>query len=246
MSKEVTKKESAEVATMDFGMDDPILAEEIIIPKLLVMQPGSSAVTKGEASFGQMLDSMTGEKLGDLKNPVEFIPFFFERVFYVSRKEGSRWKFDRIVPFTAANKDTPYETTINGQNFKNEKAWQYYVMLPGDMSIPRIITFKGMSRRAGEILYTDAYVKSKMLKKRHVDFVYELKGFPKENEKGTFAMITATKKRETTPEELREVYPWFKSIKEGMAKAHTESEEQESQASTVETQARVKDIPDQF
>lgn len=244
MTSEVVKKESTEVANFDFKMDQPILSEEIIIPKILVMQPGSTLVTKSEAVFGQMIDSMSGEVLGDFKNPLKFIPFYFERVYYISKKEGTRFKFDRLEPYTID--DRKYEETINGVTYKNEKAWQYYVMLTDDMSIPRIITFKGMSRRAGEVLYTDAYVKSAMLKKRHVDFVYELAGQPHTNEKGTFAKISAKKSRATTMEELKDIHPWFMAVKEGLAKSHNSANDEEETSTAREHSPQVNDIPDQF
>ena len=46
----------------DWGAS-PLSAKDIIIPRMLVMQPMSDMVTAGEAAFGEFRDSLNKEKL---------------------------------------------------------------------------------------------------------------------------------------------------------------------------------------
>ena len=77
-SKEVVKKEKNELANpikMDEWGGSPITSQDIILPRILMMQPMSDMVTEGNAAFGEFRESLNGTKLGDFKNPIEIVPF---------------------------------------------------------------------------------------------------------------------------------------------------------------------------
>ena len=79
MSKEVTTQNTGtELAqpAQSWAMPSGMNSNDIVIPKIACAQAMSKSVIDGDARFGDFLDSMTMDKLGDLKNPVNFIPFF--------------------------------------------------------------------------------------------------------------------------------------------------------------------------
>src|SRR4051812_2896032 len=65
-----------------------VLASDFVTPKILIMQ-GLSELLKDRTkrlSQGDIVRSTTGEKLGDDKNPVEFIPLRYNSKWMLSEK----------------------------------------------------------------------------------------------------------------------------------------------------------------
>src|SRR3954471_23034774 len=62
----------------DWGMPK-LTAQDVVLPKILAMQGMSKLVTDGVAVMGEFRDSLNNVVLGDLKNPIEFIPFHLEK-----------------------------------------------------------------------------------------------------------------------------------------------------------------------
>jgi len=227
MSKEVAKAQDTAVATQDlnaWGTND-VSSKEIVIPKILAMQGLSQMVLDGEAAFGDFMNSMTKEKLGDLKNSVEFIPFHRESVWIISCKRDGNWKFDSITPITPQNDGYAYEEVRNGVEYKNERCLNFYVLTPKDMSLPMVISFKGMSRKQGNILNTIMYVQNRAQGKVPPAKAMELYGAKESNDKGTFVVLKTRVKRESTAEEINACLEWYKIITSGGAAAHKEEAE---------------------
>lgn len=224
MGKEVTKKASTEVAPVDldaFGGGN-MSSEDVVIPKVLTMQGLSKLVTEGKAKFGDFVDSLNSEVLGDIEKGLEFIPFHLEKTWVVSRKEGNRYMFDHTEPVTAANENKKWEEVIDGKEYKNEKAFNFYCIMPHDPSIPYLLQFKSTSLKAGRELATQMYIKNRAAGKVPPAKVMVLSGSRISNDKGTFAVLKTGIERDSSQEEIMNCLEWFKTISAGGAKVHDE------------------------
>lgn len=226
-NQEVANKESTEVtASMDMGAwgTPQVSASDIIIPKILCMQGLSVLVADDKAKMGDLVDSMTQEVIGNCaKKPVQFIPFHMEKILIVSKLVGTDYSFDHIENVTSENENRPYEEVIGPDTFKNEFAMNFYVLRPEDMSLPYIISFKGMSRKAGKILATQMFVRNAAAGKIPPAFVMELSGTKTKNDKGTFYVLESKAVRESSQEEVNSAFTWYKTVNSGGVKAHEDS-----------------------
>ena len=221
MTKEVQKQESNAVANIDvdaFG-GGGLSGADVVIPKILVMQGLSKQVTEGHAKFGDLVDSLSSQVVGNAVNaPLEFIPFLMEKQWVVFTKMNGIWKFNKFEPVTVANENKPWEEIINGVEYKNEKCFNFYSILPSDPSMPYVISFKATSQKTGRELATQMYVKNKAAGKVPPAFVMNLKGDKVTNDKGTYVVLKTEINRESTMDEIQNCLTWFKTIQSGGAK----------------------------
>lgn len=209
-----------------------ISSRDIVIPKILCMQGLSKLVVDGEAKFGDFVDSMTNAKLGDMKTPLEFIPFKMDKFYIVSRKEGNTFKFIKTEPVTPQNENRGYfSKDSNGIEYKNDLVMQMFVLLPNDMSLPYAITFKGMSGKAGRVLATQMYIRNIQAGLTPASYTMELYGTKTENDKGVFVVLNTRPKRKTTQEELVTAYSWEQTLSKAKVRVDEEETHPESPAS---------------
>lgn len=232
MSKEIAKQTGTEVATQPSGWAMPkgMTSQDIVIPKIACAQAMSKCVVDGEARFGDFIDSMTGEKLGDLKNPVTFIPFYMKKLWAISKKEGGDWKFLKTEEVTMMNGGKSYFEVEDGVEYKNEMLYNFYVIKENDSTLPYIITFKGSSRKAGMMLSTQMYTKNARLGKCPAATVFALSGKKEEGEKGTYIVLGVSVVRDSTAEELAEALAWNQTLATGNIKEHEESVDTQADA----------------
>jgi len=224
--KEVAKKEATEVTVGadDFGTAGGI--EDITIPRINVMQKMSKLLEDREdLKVGDFVESLADEKVGSIKDPLEFIPFYMEKLWFRSVKVGNSYEFLNVEDFSQANSRRRYYETVDGEDYKNELHYKFYCVLPSDQSIPYAITFKGMSQRIGKALYTQMYVKNKVARLSPAGKVMTLAGSKEENEKGSFIVLSSKVARDTTNEELRTALMWFKTVDQGGAATKTDAPE---------------------
>jgi hypothetical protein len=233
MSKELTTTEQKELATMEAEMQEAfgnteVSASDIMIPKLMVMQGLSKLVIDGVAKFGDFVDSTTEEVIGNMKEPFDLIPFHMEKLWYISEKNGDDYEFSGIEAVTPHNENLPYEDILNGKAIKRQMVRNFYCMNPKDMSLPMIVSFKGMSTRAGKQLATLMYMKNRAEGKQPPAYHITLTGEKTSNDKGTFVTLKVTKGSATIMPEMREVLKWYTTINSGKTKVHEEAKAEEA------------------
>jgi hypothetical protein len=222
-------------AMMDMFGAAPVSSNDVIIPKIRVMQPGSQLVTDGVAKFGDFIDSLSNEVVGHItEKAVELIPFYVEKIWIISKWNGSKFEFDRIEGVTPMNENKQWEEDTPQGKFKNEKCFNFYCLRPEDMSLPVIVAFKGTSLRAGRELMTQMYVKNKAAGKAPCAKVINLGGDKTSNDKGTYAVMKASVSRDTSMEEMTQCLNWFKSVQSGEAKADNSDIENKPEAPVQE------------
>lgn len=219
MATEVVKKQATEVSTelAEWGQPEAINAKDVVIPKVLLMQKMSDLVDAGQAKEGDFVDSLTKKVVGAHDKPIEIIPFYLERLWFISKKVGTDWEIQEITPVTPANQDQRYNEIVEGVELKRELHMRFYCILPSDPSIPYVVTFKVMSQKNGRALYTQMYVKNAAAKLSPAAYVMSLKADKEANEKGKYYVFNTSVARRASKEEELTCLQWFKTIRAGQA-----------------------------
>lgn len=241
MSKEVQTKQAAELAVapdaIDAIMGDmQIDSSDLVIPKVLLMQPVSGFVAEeGIAAVGDFRHSTTKEKLGSIVEPLEIIPFHYTKcIDVVSAEEGTSGKLVRKDEFNLANSKLPredVETLPNGakQKIRRYTRLDFFCLVPQLMekghSLPCVVSFKSTGYRAGGIILTEwqniitanqqakAQGRSKDMKLPFAR-VFALSGTKRTNEKKqTYCIPSIQPAGEATVEQQKVALQWLNTIK---------------------------------
>lgn len=166
MGKEVAVKQNAEVSTevLDAGLIDEVYgsyqvdASDIVIPKLLLMQQSSQYVAAEKARLGDFVNSLNGDKLGSIVEPIEIIPFHFRKSWDIVNKDDNN-SYLRNEPFTPANAALPWEDKEGAMNIKRIKRLDFFCMVPKMLGagsvLPMVVSFKSTSYKTGAIILTE-------------------------------------------------------------------------------------------
>lgn len=217
--KKVTKKTTKAVATTEedtkalaaydeaFGTED-IDNEDIIIPKVLVMQGMSKRVTEGKAKLGDMVDSLTGEILGDTDTPIDFIPFKTFKTWIVFHND----EYKETIPVTPKNKDWPIEDKVDGVHVRRDKVFNCYCLLPEQIEsgefLPFVLSFRRTSYYAGRKL-TTAFARLRMFKKPAFSKVFRLSSEKQTKDKHTFFTFDVEQVGNSNEKHMVECKNWY-------------------------------------
>lgn len=231
MSKEMTTVEAKEMAELDAQMadvfgDNQVSSSDIMIPKMMVMQGLSQLVMDGKAKFGDFVDNSTDEVIGYMDKPLELIPFHMEKLWYISKKVGDDYEFMNVESVTPANENLPYEDMLNGNAIKRQMVRNFYCLNPQDMNLPMIISFKGMSTKAGKQLATQMFLKNKSEGKQPPAFHIMVSGEKTKNDKGTFVILKVAKGKASSFEEMKACVQWYVTINSGKTKVQEDKAEE--------------------
>jgi hypothetical protein len=214
----LTTKKSAELAveTPDFA-EVEFSASDLVIPKIMAMQPTSELVSQERAKYGDFINSVTEEIIGNIESkPIEFIPFFAVRKWCVQKKDPASGKLEFLSfePITKENQGLPYESQENGETIIRTMYRDIYVLL-ADSAVPFIVQFKGVSGRAGKVLMSNMYVYNTLTnggKTNPALFVWKLAGIKRSNDKGRFIELACSQSRRSTQDEINEAAKWSKLV----------------------------------
>lgn len=213
----------------DWGAPD-VTSKDIVIPKILIMQPGSEAVLKRGAKFGEFREASTDRLIGSVEKPFEFIPFWCEKIWLVMDGTDKKEKFLRIEKVTAQNESHPFESVVG----KTREVWRFvynfYVMLPNELDgLPYIISFKGSSMRAGRSLFTQMYAINQKAGLTPASLVMRMGGSIESNNDGTFVVADVKPVRASKSAEIEAAFNWVKTIRSGAVKVDDSDLKQEAQ-----------------
>lgn len=232
---QLTKKQGTEVGqAMDLSgwENEEISSSDIIIPSILAMQGLSEFVTDGKAKFGDFVNSLTEEVVGSISKPFEFIPFYLDKTLKISKEINGKYELDRVEKLTPANENLPWEDVEAGAKIKREKVYTAFGIIPGS-PLPCLIRFKGKSVKTGKKLATQMYAINMTTKKLPpCASVMSISGKKEQNDKGTFVVLDASVKGESTKEQIAECAKWISIVKQGAVKVHEEDEKTTEETST--------------
>lgn len=218
--------------------DSNVSSRDMVMSKILVMQGLSELVTENKARFGDYVDSVTHEVLGSIDKPLEIIPFHMDKTWLISSREKGeeKYKFERYEAINASNENKyPFSEIVGSTEFKYEYTYQFYVILPTDPSMPKVISMKGSSSKSGKALATQMYVRNKFAGLVPPAYTMELGGKKEKNEKGTFAVMETKPKYKTSDEDIRLCLDWMKVIQAGKARVAESAVAEEANYATDET-----------
>ena len=203
-----------------------VTSEQIIIPKIMLMQPMSDLVTDGIAKIGEFRSSLDKETLlGSDKSPVEIIVFGSFNTWQVF-VDG---KYATSVSITPENVHAPRaEVGPGGEKITRSRVLNFYCLLPKDIkngeAFPFVLSCRGTSEKAGRVLSTH-FMKLKMFNKPTAAWVFGLKSIKETNEKGTFFVMDIEKLRDSTEAELGAAYQWYTVLQKTAVKVDESSEQ---------------------
>lgn len=232
-SKSLTKAdETTKAVSVDVnqGWDNDVYlgANDIIIPKILPMQGLSVMVADGKAMMGEFRDSLSGEKLGSIAEPIPFIPFHVEKVWDILEEDGDQYKWVRSEPLiedptkAGYNDNLPWTDKVDGIEVKRVRRMNFYVMLPSQIdagiAVPYVLSFKSTSYREGKKLFTQMYMRNRKANLPPPGYTFILSGVKQKNDKGTFIVPTIELGPLTPASQISECLSWYKLIKKGAVK----------------------------
>jgi hypothetical protein len=205
---EVKKEESKELALYQGLMDDaPIHAEDLLIPKILLMQGLSKHVTDGKAVIGDLVNSVTAEKF---EKPVEIILFSPFRTWIIFEEINGKLEYREQILVTPENDNWKWEDKENGVTVRRDKTLNYFCLAAKEidkMPMPYLISFKRTSYIVGKKIES-IRVKLKKFNQPLCAMTVKISCQKEKNDKGTFYIFDAVEGRKTTEKELNAVREW--------------------------------------
>lgn len=211
-----------------------ITTDNIIIPRILLMQAMSDKVTKGEAKFGELRDTLENKLHGGFDKPLEIIPIHSFETYTQSEKLPSGNRFLGVIP-AEGNEGKPYEETVDGKTLINMYTINTYVLLPNEiaegMDLPYLLTFRSTSVRCGKKINTIMYMRNLAAGRDPWAAAITVSTTKTQNDQGTFGVFDVAGQRAATPEEMARAAHWFGVIDAGK----TEIAEEENVESAPQT-----------
>lgn len=206
---------STETEQYDWGTNESSAAD-IVIPRLNLMQQMSKLVIADKAKLGDLVDSVTGEVLGNKDKGIQVIPFHMEKFFVVQKevKQGNKvkYEYDHVEKITAANENADWEYTHEGVKFKRMYTRNFYVLVPGKV-LPYVVSFQSTSAKAGKELATEMYTKNVMLNKAPAASKIELGCRIETTDDGTYGVKTVKVVGDSSREEIALAFKWFQTVR---------------------------------
>ena len=246
--QEVTTKQESNLPAAPMGAwgAENITAEDILIPRLLLMQPMSDFVTEGTCKFLDVIDSLERTKVVANEKTALGIVVFGQFKTWRVEHDG---EFFRTYPFTADNAAWEYESVqqIDGKDVvvTNIITYNYYALSVDDIkankAFPYVISFKSSSKNAGKALGAHL-MRLQSQNKPSAAQVFNLTSKKETNDKGTFGVFEVTPGRETTEQEMAVTYKWYQQLAKAKVKIDQDEEER---AAEVKPQPKASKGPRQ-
>lgn len=229
-TKEVVKKQTAlpSVFAVDKSETPEFDPSDILIPKLLLMQGPSQLVAEGKAAQGDMLNSVTGVKLGDKTKGITFVPLTHYKTMTVMRNKDGMFVFDHIEPWTTAHVLKQWEETVNGVVYRNYPTLNFYVMTETDLTatgtaMPLLVSFKSTSIKAGKKL-VNHFAMAADIGRAACSGMLTLTCSVQKGEKGPYHAFDVKYEKDTPAEYAPKIERWIRILKQNKVKVDTTEE----------------------
>jgi len=212
-----------------WGMEE-ITAQDIILPKLLLMQGLSKIVTAGDAAQGQIVNSVTKEVVGGISNiktkagePVELVCFKLFKTWVEFDKIEGQWVFRKTYPMDASNLDLAQEEIVSGVEVRRDRCMNFMVLLPSEIeegaALPYVVSFRRTSMQAGKKI-ASAQKRWQALGAANpvCHKTFKMSVIQKTKDDKNFWAFEMEEGRETSAEEQAECKKWFTALQKMNAK----------------------------
>lgn len=226
MSNDLTTKQETglTIPQGSWGTED-LKAENILIPRLALMQGQSRFVQDEKAKIGDIVDTVTGTVLANATKALEVIPLMQMDKWTLFHKVDGQWVYSGLVDATAANSGWHREWEGKSEDGREEKrvySLLYYCLDASNYrALPYLITFKSTSLKAGKALMNHFFHCKNDNVPPASRSVYL--GSKKESgDKNTWYVFTVSPGKNVSKEQLAVAYQWYKTLKESKHKVADE------------------------
>lgn len=200
--------------------------DDVLVPRLMLMQDLSELVKAGRAKAGDIVHSGTGSVLISKGQTGEVIPIstFREWVFFEPNNQGQFLprKLNSRCLITPANENLPSEGVENGKPYRAKKSINFFVLfVPLIDELPFLVSFKKANIMVGKQLTTH-FKTSQMKKEPPAATVFKLGSTQKTWDGYTFGVNTIEPVRRSTDDELKIARRWYDTFKTSEVKVADE------------------------
>lgn len=249
METQMQSKQSNEVANLNdaatWGGGQTLTSNDIVIGKILPLNYMSDKVKEKKGEYGEFRDTVTNKLFGDLKTPLEIIPFHMEKKWIefdlISNRAGAKKReFKQVIPIIdnasspGFNDNLPY--VDEGNNLERDRIMDFYVLIPNEVkdgsAMPYIVSFRRTSLKAGKTLATQMFARNRKVNLSPAAVVMKLSGQDVTNDKGSYIVQNVEASRRTTNEELKEAFEWFNLVRGGKTRIDDTDYKEEAKVNT--------------
>jgi len=135
MTNQLVRQQEQALSAIHGQIDqvEDILNSDIVIPKILLMQGTSEFVAERKAQQGDIVKSITGEKIGDPEVPISIIPITFRNTWRHEEIVGGTAEFRYVESRDASNENDEWNYTRDGAEWKRTKVLDLFVLRPSDV-----------------------------------------------------------------------------------------------------------------
>lgn len=254
MTTELAKKEETAVATGAppvFGHEQ-IDTDDLIIPKLLLMQGQSEFVNDGKAESGDLVKYPSAVKVSEVNRKEKtnagtlFIPLTYTKSWVISEKVGNKYEFRRVEPFTPANSDAEWEFKENGTDWRRDKSIEVYGLLKTDVEheakmkasgdfdmekalMPVVVSFRRTSYKSGRKIVTH-FAKAKKYNVPAYVNMFKVAAHQETNELGTYYVLDIDEGGKTDKAAFDSCNEWLTVIGSGLRSGRVKVAEESTAA----------------
>ena len=236
------KQEAKEVATFsgDWGASQDFSTNDILLPKVLLMQALSGAVVDGKAASGDLIDSVSLEvllKLADSKQgkSLEIVPISVFKTWVNEKFNGKKWEYFSVEPINPGEDKLPWDYVVGGEKFRRNYTINTYFMIASQCSdpsaLPYVASFRRTSLTEGKKITTQI-AKASMNRPPLPPFskTILLSSKSEAGEDGTYQTFQVASGRMATTDEMTSAFGWYQQIKKGMTKVDESDLQEEVKA----------------
>lgn len=233
MTKEIAKKDagSVNVDMESFGAfgSEEVEAQDIRIPKVLLMQSISQAVTDGKADSGDFVNSITLVPFANCSSAkrkektFKIIPIYFFKSWMITEEVEGKQEFLTIEPYSSSNFQKGREEIFNGVKRQNNLTYNILCMREEDLSdptaFPHMISVNRMSSNFGKDIFSFGQ-KAQMAKKPACAYTIEVGGEIMKNTKGSFNVwkVRGVAETKDLQKHIARMKLWYDTFVAGKAK----------------------------
>ena len=96
------------------GAGDASLSDDLLIEKILIMQPQSRPVIKGVARMGEFRTSVGGMVVGSTDKPFDAIIFESRPIWLIFEGDGKESEWKETIDRTPINTKLPWQEVVDG------------------------------------------------------------------------------------------------------------------------------------
>lgn len=222
-----TQGEAAlEVSKNAIVSEEKVSAQDILIPKLLLMQGLSELVTSGEATIGEFVCTTSKEVFGNYEKSFTVVPFYIHKKWIeyeiIKTRNGTDKKFSQMIPIVTDPAAPGFNDNLPllEDDIERVRVFDLYCLIPSEvemgLAFPYVIPFQKTSMDAGRTAYTQMYIRNGANGLSYA--ALDISAKTKQNDHGTFGVPAVKLARKSTELEMEAAAHWYKAVVGGQTK----------------------------